>query len=477
MNPEKLALLTDLYELTMANAFYQELPKEEGVFDIFFRNLPDNGSFVVLAGVKQAVEAVEKFHLSASELDYLRELDLFSEEFLAYLADFQNQCEVWTIEEGTPVFSGESVVTVQGPLIQAQLYETMLLNLINHQTLIASKARRIVASAKGRAVMEFGARRAQGPDASIYGARATIIGGAKLTSNLLAGKKFNIPVAGTMAHSWIESFPTELAAFEAWARQNPHNCSLLVDTYDVLNSGIPNAIKVFEQLKTKGVDANIGIRIDSGDVTELTKKARKMLDQAGFTEAKITISNALDEYIIESILDEGAQVDNFGVGEKMITSSTSPVLSGVYKLCAVKHEDGQVEPKIKVSASKTKVTLPGIKQVYRLYNTSGQAFADVIALRDEKLGHSLSVVKADPLATKKEHVLQDFIAKPLLRPVLRGTKRVEELEGDVFKIQANSQAALKELPAETKRLMNPAIFPVYVTSKLNTLQKEMLAKH
>lgn len=476
MDPDRLALLTDLYEFTMANSFYQELPMEEGVFDIFFRKLPDKGSFVILAGIQQAVEAVEKFHLDEEELDYLKSLDLFSAAFLKYLKNFQNECKVWTIAEGTPVFSGEPVVTIEGPLVQAQLYETMLLNLINHQTLIASKARRITTSAAKRAVMEFGARRAQGPDAALYGARATIIGGAVSTSNLLAGKRFNIPVAGTMAHSWIESFPTELDAFRAWARQYPHNCSLLVDTYDTLNSGIPNAIIVFKELREKKVDFKCGIRIDSGDVTDLTKKARRLLDEAGFEEAQITISNALDETIIESILDEGAQIDNFGVGEKMITSSTSPVLGGVYKLCAVKHGN-QIEPKIKVSETKAKVTLPGIKQVYRLYDTSGRAFADVIALREEKLNSTLAVVKADMMATKREKVLQDFIAKPLLKSVLDGTKRVGEVQDDVFKIQATSKHALSELPDETKRLINPSSFPVYLTIKLNNLQQELLSKY
>lgn len=364
MDADNWALVTDLYELTMANGFKEKLGEEEGVFDIFFRKMPDDGSFVVLAGLEQAVEELKNFHFEKEDIDYLKGLNLFSDDFIEYLADFKFSCRVWAVPEGTPIFPREPVMTIQGPLIQAQLFETLLLSIINHETLIATKARRITAAAKGRGVMEFGARRAQGPSSATYGARAAVIGGASSTSNLLAAKKFGIPAAGTMAHSWIEAFDSEYDAFRAWADIYPDNCSLLADTYDVLESGVPNAIKIFNELKAEGHD-NFGIRIDSGDVTKLAEAAREMMDEAGFPNAKITISNALDENIIQSLLEQGAPIDNFGVGEKMITSSSSPVLSGVYKLSAVIKGDKLI-PKIKVSESKGKLTLPGIKQTYRL---------------------------------------------------------------------------------------------------------------
>lgn len=356
--------------------------------------------------------------------------------------------------------------------MQTQLFETMVLNILNHQSLIATKARRITYSAGGRPVMEFGARRAQGPDSATYGARAAVIGGCSSTSNVLAAKAFGIPAAGTMAHAWIESFPDELTSFEKWAEVCPDNAALLVDTYDVLKSGVPNAIKVFKELKANG-HKPVGIRIDSGDISQLSKAARKMLDAAGLPEVKITASNALDEHVVASLLNEGAPLDNFGIGEKLITSASSPVLSGVYKLAAV-IENGKMIPKIKVSASREKVTLPGLKQVYRLYEPgTDKAFADVIALNDESLDQPITVVKANPLATKREQRIEKFDAKPLQNEVLAGSDLKMSFPS-VFDIQKYSKQKLTEIPSATQRLVNPDEFPVYVTTKLAALQESLL---
>ena len=472
-----MALLTDLYEYTMANGFYQEMKDERGSFDMFFRKLPDNGRFVVLAGLGTALKEMQNFHFEEEDLDYLRSLDIFTEDFLDYLRDFKFDCNVYAIPEGTPVFSREPVVTVEGPLLQAQLFETLLLNVVNHQTLIATKARRISAAAKNRSVMEFGARRAQGPASAIYGARAAVIGGCVGTSNVLAGQKFNIPVSGTMAHSWIEAFDNEQAAFEAWAKIYPQSCSLLVDTYDVLSSGVPHAIKVFDQLSAKGYD-KFGIRIDSGDITQLSTQARQMLDDAGYPEATITASNALDEHIIQSLISEGAAIDNFGVGENLITSASSPVLSGVYKLGAVQKDDGKWYPKVKVSASIGKLTLPGRKQVYRLYDPrTGSPFADLVGLRDEDIdGHidEMEVLSADPEATKRYRTLRNIDVDELQELVLNDNGELLTGEPGVFEIQKFSQEKLAELPAAKKRLLYPDEYPVYITTALYDQQQELI---
>ncbi|SEM32138.1 nicotinate phosphoribosyltransferase [Ligilactobacillus sp. WC1T17] len=475
MDADNWALVTDLYELTMANGFQKKLGEEVGIFDIFFRKMPDDGSFVVLAGMEQALNELKNFHFEPEDIEYLKGLKLFTPDFIDYLADFKFACKVWAVREGTPIFPREPVMTIEGPLIQAQLFETLLLSIINHETLIATKARRITAAAKGRGVMEFGARRAQGPSSATYGARAAVIGGATSTSNLLAAKKFNIPAAGTMAHSWIEAFDSEYDAFRAWADIYPDNCALLADTYDVLESGVPNAIRIFKELKAQG-HSHFGIRIDSGDVTELAKAAREMLDEAGFSDAKITISNALDEYIITSLLEQEAPIDNFGVGEKMITSSSSPVLSGVYKLAGV-IKDGQLIPKIKVSESKGKLTLPGIKQTYRLIDKkTNKAFADLIALRDEDIPSELVALKADPLATKQKRRLHDFMAVPLQKLAMdQGEITMEQ--PDVFAIQKFSQAQLALLPLATKRLLNADEYPVFITPKLYQVQQELVEKY
>lgn len=471
---KNLALLTDLYEYSMANGFQHYLPQTRAVFDVFFRKVPDKGGLVVAAGLQQIVEQLQNFNFSADDLEYFRSLKLWGEDFLQFLANFKLDCQISAVPEGMPVFPREPLITVSGPIAQAQLLETLILNIFNHQSLIATKSRRMTQAAQGKPIMEFGARRAQGPDSALYGTRAAVIGGASSTSNVLAAKTFHIPAAGTMAHSWIEAFPDELSAFRKWAALYPDNAALLVDTYDVLQSGVPHAIQVFQELQAQGHQP-LGIRIDSGDIASLTQKSRALLDEAGLTSVKITISNALDENIITSLLQQQAPIDNFGIGEKLITSSSSPVLSGVYKLAAIE-QNGQLIPKIKVSNDLAKLTIPGPKKVYRLYYEHTQeAFADVIALADEDVIHSerITVVNSNPLQLQKPVVLTNFVAQPLLHPLDFSQKH--PVPTDVFAIQRTSQRWLDELPIETKRLTNPDIYPVYMTEALNKLQKDLIA--
>ncbi len=471
---KSLALLTDLYEYSMANGFQHYLPQTRAVFDVFFRKIPDKGGLVIAAGLQQIVEQLQNFNFSANDLEYLRSLKLWDEDFLQFLANFKLDCQISSVPEGMPVFPREPLITVSGPIAQAQLLETLILNIFNHQSLIATKSRRMSQAAQGKPIMEFGARRAQGPDSALYGTRAAVIGGASSTSNVLAAKKFHIPAAGTMAHSWIQAFPDELSAFRKWATLYPDNAALLVDTYDVLQSGVPHAIQIFQELQAQGHQP-LGIRIDSGDIASLAQKSRALLDEAGLTSVKITISNALDENIITSLLQQQAPIDNFGIGEKLITSFSSPVLSGVYKLAAIE-QNGQLIPKIKVSNDLAKLTIPGLKKVYRLYYEHTQeAFADVIALADEDLTRSdgITVVNSNPLQLQKPVVLTNFVAQPLLRPLDFSQKHPVPI--DVFAIQRTSQRWLDELPIETKRLTNPDIYPVYMTEALNKLQKGLIA--
>lgn len=471
-----LQMLTDLYEFSMANGYYATLPHDrQARFDVFYRRVPDNGSFVIAAGLQQVVEQVQNWHFTRANIQYLQSLKEFSPDFLNYLSTIKNHCSIKALPEGTPVFPREPIISVSGPLIEAQLLETFILNIINHQSLIATKSWQINHAAQGRPIMEFGARRAQGPDAATYGARAAVIGGCTSTSNLQAASQFHIPAAGTMAHAWVESFPDELSAFQAWAKVYPHKVSLLVDTYDVLKSGVPNAIRVFKQVQAKG-NQPVGIRIDSGDIAQLAIKARQMLDEAGFPNAKITASNALDAHVVKSLLDQGAPIDNFGIGERLITSSSSPVLSGVYKL-AEEQVNGQWIPTIKVSDSREKVTLPGDKQVYRIYRNDQpkKAVADVIALADEKVTGPLKVINANPQATNASQVLADFTAVPLLSDCLTPDKPAA-VEQDVFKIQQYAKRQVAQLPAATQRLVNPDRYPVYLTAKLAQLQEELITK-
>ena len=370
----------------MSYDYFKQGKKDEvAYFDMFYRKNPDNGGYVIMAGLQQLIEAIKDMHFSKGDIEYLRTLNMFDEEFLSYLADFKFDGTIWAVPEGTPVFPYEPLVTVKGKLIEAQLVETFLLVTINHQSLIATKTHRIVQEAKGRPVMEFGARRAQGYDGATYGARAAYIGGAAGTATVSAGKAFGIPVLGTMAHSFVQSFDTEYEAFKAYAEIYPDSCILLVDTYDTLKSGIPNAIRVAEEVLQPMGKTLAGIRIDSGDIAYLTKKARMMLDVAGLTDTKISISNSLDEYLIRSVLEQGARIDSFGVGENMITSKSSPVFGGVYKMAAME-KDGQIIPKIKISENKEKITNPGYKKVYRLIeNETNKAIADIVMFADETI--------------------------------------------------------------------------------------------
>ena len=380
MKDINLTLLTDFYELTMANGYMNSgLADKTAYFDVFFRNIPDNGGYAIMGGLDHIIDYLENLKFTDEDIEYLRSKKIFNEEFLKYLADFKFACDVWSVPEGTPIFPKEPVITVRGPIIQAQFVETAILMMFNHESLIATKASRIVRAAQGRAVMEFGSRRSHGAAAAMYGARAAYIGGCIGTACAIVDRETGIPALGTMAHSWVQLFPTEYEAFKAYAENYPQNCTLLVDTYDVLKSGVPNAIKIFREMKPE----KMGIRIDSGDIAYLTKQARKMLDNAGFPQATITASNALDEYLIRDIILEGAKIDSFGVGERLITAKSDPVFGGVYKLSAIEDENG-VTPKIKISENVGKITNPGVKSVYRIYaNDSGKAQGDLITLKEE----------------------------------------------------------------------------------------------
>ena len=375
-----LTMLTDFYELTMANGYFETgMADDIAYFDMFFRRVPDGGGYAIMAGVEQMVDYLKKLKFTDEDIEFLRSKQIFCEDFLEYLRNFKFSCDVWAVPEGTPIFPHEPIVTVRGPVMQAQFVETMILLTINHQSLIATKANRIVRAAKGRSVMEFGTRRAHGADAAIYGARAAYIGGCAGTACAIADRDYGIKALGTMAHSWVQMYPDEYSAFKKYAEIYPDNCTLLVDTYNVLKSGVPAAIRVFKEMKPR----KMGIRIDSGDVTYLTKKSRQMLDEAGLQDCQIVVSNSLDEYIIRDVILEGACIDSFGVGERLITAKSEPVFGGVYKLVALE-TDGKLIPKIKISENVEKITNPGFKHVYRLYDKkTGKARGDVISLDDE----------------------------------------------------------------------------------------------
>ncbi|MDR2655292.1 MAG: nicotinate phosphoribosyltransferase [Oscillospiraceae bacterium] len=409
-----LTMLADFYELTMSNGYLQNgMADKVVVFDLFFRRIPDNGGFAIAAGLEQAVEYMRGLNFSGEDIEYLRSQKLFGKDFLKYLENFKFTCDVWAIPEGTPVFPNEPLVVVKGPIIQAQMLETMLLVTINHQSLIATKTSRIVRAAAGKNVFEFGARRAHGYSAAVYGARAAYIAGCASTSCTLSGLKFDIPVSGTMAHSWVQSFDTELEAFKTYAKIYPNSCVLLIDTYNVINSGVPNAIKTFDEvLKPLGRRPR-AVRIDSGDIAYLSKKTRKMLDEAGYPDVQIVASNSLDEYIIRDLLLQQAKVDSFGVGENLITSKSNPVFGGVYKLVAVE-KSGDYIPKIKISETVEKITTPGFKSLYRFYSKdSGAAQADLIALYNEKINVSNGFTIFDPVNTWKKKALENITARPL----------------------------------------------------------------
>jgi len=468
-----LTLLTDLYELTMMYGYYRhKIDAKEAVFDMFFRRRPGESAYVIVAGLEQVIEYINNLKFDEDDIAYLRSLKLFDEPFLKRLEDFRFTGEIYAIPEGTVAFQNEPLVRVKAPIFEAQLIETALLNLINHQTLIATKASRVVHAAQGDGVLEFGLRRAQGPDAGIYGARAAIIGGCVATSNVMTGKMFDIPVRGTHAHSWVMSFPDELTAFRAYAEIFPDSCLLLVDTYDTLRSGIPNAIKVFEELAAKGYRP-VGIRLDSGDLAYLSKKARRMLDDAGFPDAKVFASNDLDETLIWDLKAQGAAIDMWGVGTKLITSEDNPALGGVYKLVA-EYNNGTLEPKIKISENVAKITTPGYKMVYRLYDKSdGMAIADLITLDEEAVDETKPLTIFDPDEEWKRMTLTDYTAKPLLVPVFIDGKCVYDCP-PLLEIQRYAKSQLATLWDEYKRIKNPHVFKVDLSQKLYDLKQNLL---
>ena len=473
MNDRNLTLLTDFYELTMGNGYLENgLADTVCCFDLYFRKVPDNGGFAVMCGLEQAINYIKKLSFTDEDIAYLRDKKIFSEKFLDYLRNFKFSCDVWAIPEGTPVFPNEPLVIVKGPAIQAQLMETMLLLCINHQCLIATKAARIVKAADGRAVMEFGSRRAQGSDGAIYGARAAYIGGCAGTACTISDKEMGTPALGTMAHSWVQMFDSELDAFRAYAKCYPDACLLLVDTYNVLKSGIPDAIKVFNELRAEGHEP-AGIRIDSGDITYLSRKARKMLDDAGFPNAKICISNSLDEYIIEDILRQGACIDSFGVGERLITSRSEPVFGGVYKLTAVE-KDGQIIPKIKLSENVTKITTPDFKELWRFYDkTTGKAIADLITCYGEEVDDTKPYTIFDPEHPYKKKTVTDFTAKKLLVQIFDKGECVYE-SPSATEIRDFCHEQIGTLWSEVTRFENPHEYYVDLSKKLWDKKNDLL---
>lgn len=471
-----LTMLTDFYELTMANGYFLN-GKGDTItqFDMFFRTVPDNGGFAIMAGVEQLSQYLENLKFTDEDIEYLRGRG-FGEEFLDYLKNFDFKCDIYCVPEGTPIFPREPIVTVKGPAIQAQFIETMLLLAINHQSLIATKANRITRASQGRTIMEFGSRRAQGFDGAVYGARASYIGGCAGTACTISDREFGVPALGTMAHSWVQLFDNELEAFCAYAKAYPDSCTLLVDTYDVLKSGVPNAIEAFKrEVLPRGFRPK-GIRIDSGDITYLSGKARKMLDAAGFEDVKIIASNSLDEYIIRDMLRQGAAVDSFGVGERLITASSTPVFGGVYKLVAVE-SDGVMKPKIKLSENVAKVTTPGSKKLWRLYdNETGKALADLITLEDEVIDDSQPYELFDPDVTWKRKTVTNYTARPLLQPLFIGGKCVYDYP-DIEEIRTYCAEQVDTLWDEVKRFENPHNYYVDMSQALWDMKNDMINKY
>ena len=470
-----MTMLCDFYELTMGNGYFQAGYQDRiTYFDVFFRDVPDKGGFAVCAGLSQLIDYIQNLHFSAEDIEFLRGKQLFSEEFLQFLADFRFTGDLYAIPEGTPIFPREPVVTVRAPAIQAQLIETFTLLAVNHQSLIATKANRIVRAAQGRTVLEFGSRRAQGADGAISGARAAYIGGCKGTACTISDQLYGVPAGGTMAHSWVQMFDSEYEAFKKYCEIYPTNATLLVDTYNVLKSGVPNAIRAFnEVLRPKGI-TKCGIRLDSGDMAYLTREARKMLDAAGWTECQISASNSLDEYIIQDLLRQGAQIDMFGVGERMITARSEPVFGGVYKLAAIEDDQGNIIPKIKVSENVNKITTPHFKKVYRLYDrATGKAEADYLTVWDEQVDDKQPLELFDPRSTWKRKTLTDFEARPLQVPVFLGGKLVYQ-EPTLQQIQAYCKEQVDTLWDEVKRFENPHNYYVDLSQKLWEIKQELL---
>lgn len=471
-----ITLLTDFYQLTMMNGYYKNNMKDkEVVFDLFFRDNPCDSGYTMIAGIEQVIDYILNLKFSKSDIDYLRSLGTFDDEFLAELESFKFKGDIYGVEEGSIMFPHEPILRVSGNAFESQLIETALLNIINHQSLIATKASRIVEVASNQPVFEFGLRRAQGPDAGVLGARAAMIGGCVSTSNVLAGKEFKVPLTGTMAHSWVQSFPTELEAFYAYANVYPDNTLLLVDTYDTLKHGIPNAIKVFNHLKEKGYTPK-GIRIDSGDLAYMSKIARKMLDEAGFKNAMIIASSDLDEYTINSLKQQGAKIDGWGVGTNLITSKACPALGGVYKLSASKEKDGWI-PKIKISNNPEKITNPGCKNIYRIFNkTNDKAMADLISLEDEVIDTNKPLTIFHPIYTWKTTTFENYYIKKLLQPIFKKGELVTKRK-TTEEVRKFAKDSLSSLWPEYKRINKPHIYKVDLSSKLWTLKRDLLNRY
>ena len=468
-------MLCDFYELTMGNGYYRNgFYKRNVYFDVFCRNVPDGGGFAIAAGLEQIVEYIQQLHFSDDDIAYLRSKGIFDEGFLNYLKNFKFHGDIYAVPEGTPVFPGEPLLTVRAPAIEAQLIETYLLLEINHQSLIATKANRIVRAAQGRAVLEFGSRRAQGADGAVIGARAAYIGGVAGTACTLTDVLYGVPAGGTMAHSWVQMFPTEYDAFKTYCELYPDNATLLVDTYNTLKSGVPNAIRAFKEILLPRGITNFAIRLDSGDISYLSKKARKMLDEAGLPNCKITASNSLDEYLIRDLMMQGAQVDTFGVGERLITSKSNPVFGGVYKLAAIEDDEGNIIPKIKVSENTAKITNPHFKRLYRLYDReSGKAIADELTLRDEVIDPTKPHVIFDPNATWKTKELTDFTVRELQVPIFQNGELVYELP-ELNDIKAYCRQQIHTLWDEVKRFENPHGYYVDLSQKLWDTRNDLL---
>ena len=474
MKHQNMAMLCDFYEFTMSNGYFKNgFYKRTVYFDVFFRSVPDNGGFAITAGLEQLIDYIKELHFEDADIDYLRSKGIFDEDFLAYLKNFRFTGDIFAVPEGTPVFPNEPILTVRAPAIEAQLIETFVLLTINHQSLIATKANRIVRAAQGRAVLEFGSRRAQGASGAVDGARAAYIGGCAGTACTLTDQLYGVPAGGTMAHAWVQMFDSELEAFRTYCELYPKNPTLLVDTYDTLRSGIPNAIEVFREKNIR----ECAIRLDSGDISYLSKKARKMLDDAGLTDCKITVSNALDEKLIRDLMMQGARIDTFGVGERLITSSSAPVFGGVYKLVAVEKLNGEIEPKIKVSENTAKITNPHFKKVYRYYdNESGKALADELCVWDETVDDSKPHTIFDPNATWKTKTLINFTAKELLVPVFKNGKCVYDCPS-IQEIQAYCAGQLDCLWDEVKRFENPHNYYVDLSEQLYQIKSILLSLH
>ena len=472
MNPRNIPLLCDFYEYTMCNGYVDNGLSDRIVyFDIFFRRTPDKGGFAIFAGLEQFIEYVKDLRFSDSDVEYLRSKGIFGEDFLQFMKDFRFTGDIWAIPEGTPVFPGEPLVTIRAKASEAQVLETFALLTLNHQSLIATKASRIVRAAEGRQVMEFGSRRAQGTDAAVMGARAAYIAGCGGTACTVSDKWFGVPARGTMAHSWVQMFDTEYDAFKAFCRTYPKSPIVLVDTYDTLGSGVPNAIRVFREL---GITDG-GIRLDSGDLSFLTKKARKMLDDAGLPGIRITVSNSLDEWIIRDLIEQGACIDSFGVGDNLITSHSDPVFNGVYKLAAVEDDEGNIIPKIKISECVEKITTPHFKKIYRLFDSDGKAFADLLCLHDEVVDDSQPLTIFDPEATWKKKTITDFTAKELMVPIFRNGELVYGIPA-LDDVRAYSLEQIGLLWDEVKRFHNPHSYYVDLSQKLWDIKQDMIRK-